>query len=153
LERTWVILSFAIVSLELTVKNFAHRNATETGHGIGVAHLGQSGDGCLYAVSAANLEKALASETLETESEALLRSCLWRARLNCLWAEQAISRLESPRLRLLLSARYLEGLNWREMADRFSLSESRLYQLHRMALALLENATPAQSGRSEPGPY
>lgn len=38
-----------------------------------------------------------------------------------------------------MTARYLEGLSWREMTGRFYLSESRLYQLHRKALKMLED--------------
>ena len=46
--------------------------------------------------------------------------------------------LPSPRLRQLLALRYFQGLSWREMTDCLALSESSLYQLHRKALALLE---------------
>ncbi len=34
----------------LTVENFAHRNATETGHSVGVPHLGKSGNSGFHEV-------------------------------------------------------------------------------------------------------
>ena len=34
----------------LSVKNFIHGNSTETGHGVGVPHLGKSGNGSLHEV-------------------------------------------------------------------------------------------------------
>lgn len=86
------------------------------------------------------LQKALEKADPSSPSASLLRRQLLKARLQCLKTEAAIARLPSPRLRMILSARYLEGLSWREMAGRFSLSESRLYGLHRKALALLEDA-------------
>ena len=38
------------VLLLLAVKHLGHRNTTQAGYGIGVAHLGESGDGSLYKV-------------------------------------------------------------------------------------------------------
>ena len=94
------------------------------------------------------LEKTLAAQEPGSPAALLCRRRLLRARLDCLKAQQAIASLPSPRLRLILSLRYLEGLSWREMTDHFSLSESSLYQLHRMALELLEKSYPAPPGRS-----
>ena len=66
MERTWVILSFAIISQVLTVKNFAHGNATQASHGVGVTHLGESGDGSLYQVVGVGRALALGQHVLNT---------------------------------------------------------------------------------------
>ena len=85
-----------------------------------------------------HLETLLAAQTPGSPAALLSRRRILKARLDCLRAEGAIASLPSPRLRRLLSLRYLEGLSWREMTDHLALSESSLYQLHRKALALLE---------------
>lgn len=89
------------------------------------------------------LEEDLALQAPGSPAALLSRRRILKARLDCLKTEKAIASLPSPRLRRILSLRYLEGLSWREMTDPLALSESSLYQLHRKALAMLEQQPPA----------
>ncbi len=50
------------------------------------------------------------------------------------WLEDTIRSLSDPRMREVLSLRYLQGLPWEEIADRMYYSQRWVLKLHRAAL-------------------
>lgn len=66
------------------------------------------------------------------------------------FADRVIDMLPDARHRQVLAMRYLEGRGYREIARAMSFSESRVMQLHRAALAALDEVLGHNGGDVSP---
>lgn len=63
----------------------------------------------------------------------------WQLVVNAhLKIEDALDRLDDVTSRMILRYRYIEGLTWASIATKMGYSESRIYDLHKIALGQAE---------------
>ena len=87
---------------------------------------------------------------LKTESAQKLDTIIHHIHETLLAREAVISRLEDIRQRLILTLRYLEGLQWDAIAKTMCYERSQVFKIHRLALQevqkLMATSLPDQNG-------